>query len=162
MKNRKGFTLIELLAVILILGIIALIAIPTVNGVIEQSRKGAAESTGNEMVKGAEQYHTICLMNGMQESECQTKLTEAKADENSLKTLIGIKGDIPDTIQAFLYTSSGEILVSYEQGSFKCSNIKNGNDIVYRANDESVVLVAENEGDSVDTINPDGVKCEKK
>lgn len=42
MKN-KGFTLIELLAVILILGIIALIAIPTVSSVVEQSRRESFE-----------------------------------------------------------------------------------------------------------------------
>ena len=34
---KKGFTLIELLAVILILGIIALIAIPTVTNMIEEA-----------------------------------------------------------------------------------------------------------------------------
>ena len=33
-RTKKGFTLIQLLAVILILGIIALIAIPTVNKII--------------------------------------------------------------------------------------------------------------------------------
>ena len=43
--NKKGFTLIELLAVIVILAIIALIATPTILGVIEKAKKGAAESS---------------------------------------------------------------------------------------------------------------------
>ncbi len=50
MKN-KGFTLIELLAVILILGVIALIAIPQVSKVIEQSKKGSIETSNNNYIR---------------------------------------------------------------------------------------------------------------
>ena len=49
--NRKGFTLLELLAVILVLSMIALIAIPAVTKVIEQSRKGATETTVLNFIK---------------------------------------------------------------------------------------------------------------
>lgn len=38
-ENQKGFTLIELLAVIVILGIIAVIAIPLIGNVINNSKK---------------------------------------------------------------------------------------------------------------------------
>ena len=55
---KKGFTLIELLAVILILGIIALIAIPTVTNMIEEAKKGALRSTAFTLVKQAEQTCT--------------------------------------------------------------------------------------------------------
>ena len=64
---KKGFTLIELLAVILILGIIALIAIPTVNNIISEARYGTFKSGNENIMKQVEQ-------------DCQTKL---------------IKGEIP-------------------------------------------------------------------
>ena len=39
MKNNKGFTLVELLAVIVIMGILMMVAIPSVTRTIENSRK---------------------------------------------------------------------------------------------------------------------------
>ena len=42
---KKGFTLIELLAVILILGIVALIVIPTVSHVVDEARFSAFRSS---------------------------------------------------------------------------------------------------------------------
>jgi len=52
--NKKGFTLIELLAVIVILAIILLIAMPIVLNVINEARRGAFESTARGLFKAAE------------------------------------------------------------------------------------------------------------
>ena len=45
MKNKKGFTLIELLAVIVILGLLIAIAIPSVTRYVTQSRKKTLATT---------------------------------------------------------------------------------------------------------------------
>ncbi len=52
-KKKKGFTLIELLAVIIILGILMIIAIPSVTSYISDSRKSAYVDTAMEIVNGA-------------------------------------------------------------------------------------------------------------
>ena len=52
-KIKKGFTLIELLAVIIILGVIMLIAIPSVTRYISDSRKNSYIDTARQIVKGA-------------------------------------------------------------------------------------------------------------
>jgi type IV pilus assembly protein PilA len=53
MKNKKGFTLIELLAVIIILGILMIIAIPAVTSYISNSRKESYIKTAKEVIAGA-------------------------------------------------------------------------------------------------------------
>ena len=51
--NKKGFTLIELLAVIIILGILMIIAIPSVTKYINDSRKSSYIDTAEELVGAA-------------------------------------------------------------------------------------------------------------
>ena len=53
LKNQKGLTLIELLAVIVILGIIAAIAIPSVNTIISNSKKSAHKENARAMIDAA-------------------------------------------------------------------------------------------------------------
>ena len=54
--NKKGTSLVELIAVIVIMGIIAGIAIPTTIAVIARQRKSAAMKSGDNIVATAKQY----------------------------------------------------------------------------------------------------------
>ena len=53
---KKGFTLVELLAVIVILGIILVIAVPSVLGIINQSREDAYMEVRNRLIDAKDQY----------------------------------------------------------------------------------------------------------
>ncbi|CAM3457789.1 hypothetical protein GCM10009865_35480 [Aeromicrobium ponti] len=52
-KNQKGLTLVELLAVIVILGIIAAIAVPSIGKIMENSKKDAHVSNAQQILGAA-------------------------------------------------------------------------------------------------------------
>ena len=54
---KRGFTLVELLAVLILLGVISLIAIPSIGKILNRSREKARESTKNELIKAAKNYY---------------------------------------------------------------------------------------------------------
>jgi type IV pilus assembly protein PilA len=56
LKNEKGLTLIELLAVIVILGIIAAIAIPSIGGIIQKSKEDAVKADAMQVINAAKLY----------------------------------------------------------------------------------------------------------
>ena len=51
---KKGFTLIELMAVILILGIIALIAVPTIGNIVNDATTDAGKESVNNYIRAVE------------------------------------------------------------------------------------------------------------
>ena len=91
MRKTNGFTLIELLAVIVILAIIAVIAVPQILGVIEKSRKGAAESSALGYIDAVEKQ---MLINEL--ATDKTKITSGVYDVPMASTYgVSVKGQAP-------------------------------------------------------------------
>lgn len=60
-KNSGGFTLIEIIAVVIIIGILAIVTVPSVSRYIANTRKTAYSSHEESMKRAAESYTIECL-----------------------------------------------------------------------------------------------------
>ena len=114
--NKNGFTLIELLAVILILGIISLIAIPGVTGMVEHSKKKAAELNADLYKKEVEKQIAIKMISGTDKDYKNGTFTlEDLGIDNSLD------GEKPLNSEIVMY--NGEIYFTsfkYKNYTVKC------------------------------------------
>lgn len=88
--NEKGFTLIELLAVIVILGVIMLIAIPSVQTIISNSRKNTYVSSAQTLITGARNL-VLATSTGMPDT------ADGKWKEVTISTLTPGNSDITTT-----------------------------------------------------------------
>ncbi len=57
--NKKGFTLVELLAVVVVLAVVSIIAIPITINIIENARKGALEESAKGLMDAASNYYAL-------------------------------------------------------------------------------------------------------
>ena len=87
--KRKGFTLIELLAVIVILAVISLVAIPVILGIIEKTNLKSAEVSATGYVGAVENYMA------MHEIDPMTYPYDLKVDETYQVSNSGESTDNP-------------------------------------------------------------------
>lgn len=60
--NKKAFTLIELVAVIVIIGIIALITVPFIANIVQNSRRDGFVDSAYSIIDAANQYRASAIM----------------------------------------------------------------------------------------------------
>ena len=122
MRNKKGFTLIELLAVIVILGIIMVIAVPAITKYIDNSRKEGFTKTASGVVDAARLYYSNEYGNSSEstlEFECTTKECKTASGEKLELTKSPDKG----SVKIF---DDGEIIACFQRNMWYA--VKNIND----------------------------------
>lgn len=129
MVKIKGFTLIELLAVILILGIIALIAIPVVNNIIKESKRGAFETTANNVVSAIED---ACQLEVLRDEAITTTYTFTNG---AVSPSLNIKGKLP-TAGTVTVDSNCDTAASITNGTFTATKAVDSDSITITDGDD--------------------------
>ena len=121
---KKGFTLIKLLAVILILGIIALIAIPTISNILEEARAGAFNATVEQVVKTVENNCQLEKINNKEVTNVYI------INNGKIKPKIDIKGSLPNN--GIIYVNDNcEISLGIDDNKHNATKDLNTDSIVY-------------------------------
>ena len=97
MKNKKGFTLVELLAVIIILGVLLMIAVPAVQNVIKKTKNNATQKQAELFIDAAKKMAII--------------------DEATSDMLIYKLSDLDNDVDKNRFT--GMVVALKENGSYK-------------------------------------------
>ena len=95
MKNKKGFTLIEVLAVIVIIGVIALISVPVVGNITENSKRSGIKTSVTHYMKALEQEANLDVTESDLEQDRLTINKDGTYIVNGKLKKLDIKGSIP-------------------------------------------------------------------
>ncbi|MCA1036404.1 MULTISPECIES: prepilin-type N-terminal cleavage/methylation domain-containing protein [Bacillus] len=128
LKNEKGLTLIELLAVIVILGIIAAIAIPSIGKIIENSKIDAVKADAIQILNAA-------------------KIKYAEDSGDSEITLAELSGFLDDVTTFKETTGTGAtaktVTVTVADGVFKLNGSGSKSGVTVNFTDATIKMIDE-------------------
>lgn len=107
MRDKKGFTLTELLAVIVLIGVILAIAVPSYQSYVTRTRKEVLESYKANIIDAANQYAAECFQ--------ENRLGECTKEENiwkEIKQNLKNANDIENEYEVTVSIDSGHSNVS--------------------------------------------------
>ncbi|ULO07980.1 type II secretion system protein [Paenibacillus sp. 19GGS1-52] len=109
-ENQKGFTLIELLAVIVILGIIAVIAIPLIGNVISNAKEDSDVATARQ-IYDASRLYIVGESNGKFNSTTPVTVTIAQMqDKGYLDSPLSLPSSkVTISAGTVYYTAEGQL-----------------------------------------------------
>ncbi len=141
MKENRGFTLVEILAVIVVLALIMIFAIPAILNIVNQSKKKAFEEYTDKVVIEAEKQYIKDEVDGNSDDikTYDVKTNLELADTGKYSGFVTIK-KIGDTIKEFVTLTDGEnTVVGYNYSDKKDKNgiIKNIIDAIEKVKDVS-------------------------
>jgi prepilin-type N-terminal cleavage/methylation domain-containing protein len=121
MRNKKAFTLVELLAVIIILGILAVLIAPKVVNMINESEKSANMTSAQNIVKAAE----LKASNNMIENGKNTRINYQTGENTNYLDYSGEKPQI-GVVQI---KANGEVAMAVKFGDYCYLKEYESNDI---------------------------------
>lgn len=124
--NREGFTLIEMLAVVVILGILATIMIPTVTTLIAKNKEDNFNNLKNSIISAAKIY--------VSDNRYNITLDSSNCDSNNQRNISMING----SEDMFIESNSGKLKIKILIDS---GNLNDGNsEIINPKNDNRLNL----------------------
>jgi len=109
MKLKNGFTLVEMMAVVILLGLVSLIAIPAVNTTIKNTRKSTFENSAYGVIEAGKLYYQNRELLGLELNDTTFTFPEA--------TGLEVNGDKPESGKMLL-TSKGNIKLAISNGKY--------------------------------------------
>jgi type IV pilus assembly protein PilA len=95
LKNQRGMTLVELLAVIVILGIISAIAVPSIGNLINNTQNKATVAEGIQIINAAKMYVSEKTPNAgnLTDSDLGSYLENVKTNHTGYTVVISKNSD---------------------------------------------------------------------
>lgn len=129
--SKKGFTLIELLAVILILGVISLIAIPTIGSIIDDAKAQSYIRSAEGLLQSVDNKSSISILKGLNSIESYNF-----KNKKLLNNKLDIKGQLPNEGKVRV-RADREVALAVIYDNYCLTKSFNGEGIEYRKLDEN-------------------------